>query len=125
DATQLGAEIAAQQLVMVAGDVDDTRAAERPAQQFLNDLMVPSIPPGAAPQPPAVDDVADQIEMIAFGVAKKIEQQGGLAAARAEVDIGYPDRPIADLASHHPTPWNVIEGLSAVYPINVTASLHE
>src|SRR5690606_24429000 len=114
DAAQFGAEIAAQQLVMVAGDVDDARAAKRLAQQFLYHLMVRSIPPGAAPQPPAVDDVADQIEMIALGVAEKVEQKSGLAAARTEVDIGYPDRPIADFASHHSTPWNVIEGLSAV-----------
>jgi hypothetical protein len=44
---------------------------------------------------PAVDDVADQIEVIGFVVPQEIEQILRLATGRAEVNIGDPDAPIA------------------------------
>ena len=43
-------------------------------------------------EPPAVDDVADQVEMLALVPLQEIEQQFGLAAARAEMDVRQEDR---------------------------------
>jgi hypothetical protein len=39
-------------------------------------------------QPPAVDDVADQIDRIRIVMAQEFEQEIGLAASRSEKNIG-------------------------------------
>ena len=39
-------------------------------------------------QLPAVDDVADQIDRVGIVIAQEVEQAFGLAAARAEMNIG-------------------------------------
>ena len=41
---------------------------------------------------PAVDDVADQIDRVGLVQAEEVEQQLGLAAARAEMDVGDEER---------------------------------
>lgn len=87
-------DIVAQRFVMVAGNVDDLGSFTRLAEQLLNDVVVALIPIDRLAQPPAVDDVADQVQVLGFGMAEKIEQELGLAAARAEVDIGDPDRAV-------------------------------
>jgi hypothetical protein len=48
----------------------------------------------AAPELPAVDDVADQIQMVGIVVPQKIQQIFDLAAGRSQVDVGDPDRTI-------------------------------
>ncbi|EHP44079.1 hypothetical protein OR16_05342 [Cupriavidus basilensis OR16] len=48
-------------------------------------------PVPAAAQLPAIDDVADQVELVRFIVLEEIEQVIGLAARRAEVNVGQPD----------------------------------
>jgi hypothetical protein len=47
-------------------------------------------------QPPAIDDVAHQIDRQRIVVAQEVEQIIGLAAARSEMDVRYPDRPILE-----------------------------
>jgi hypothetical protein len=49
----------------------------RPAQAFLH--------------VPEVDNVADQIELPAFGVLQEVEQELGLAGTQAEVGVRNPD----------------------------------
>ena len=46
----------------------------------------------ARSQPPPVDDVADQIDGIGVVVAQEVQQQIGLATARAEVNVGNEER---------------------------------
>src|SRR3546814_1294110 len=46
-------------------------------------------------EPPAVDDVADQIERLAIDVVEEVDQQIGIAAAGAEVDVADPHGAIA------------------------------
>ena len=43
-------------------------------------------------QLPAVDDVADEIDGLGVVVAQEVEQPFGLAAARAEMNIGNEER---------------------------------
>lgn len=49
-------------------------------------------PVPAAPQLPAVNDVAYQVQGFAVRVAQKIQQGLSLATRRAKMDIRYPDR---------------------------------
>ena len=45
---------------------------------------------------PAVDDVADQEDRVGIVVAQEVEKPLGLAAARAEMDVGEKQRANAD-----------------------------
>ena len=88
DAAEMRAVIAAQEFVVIAGDVDDARALAGLPQQFLHDVVVRLRPiPGRA-QRPAVDDVADEIDRFGFVTAEEVEQLVGLAAARSEMHVG-------------------------------------
>ncbi len=87
----------AAELVVIAGDVDDARALARLAQDFLHDVVVRLRPIPSAADLPAVDDVADEIKVVGFGVAEKIEEVMCLAAGSAEMQIGNPDRPESQL----------------------------
>jgi len=44
---------------MVAGQIDDSRALARLAQEFLHDVIMVLRPKPAGAQLPAIDDVAD------------------------------------------------------------------
>jgi hypothetical protein len=43
---------------------------------------------------PAIDDVADEIELVGLVVPQEIEEIVGLAAWRSQVNVGNPDRPV-------------------------------
>ena len=92
DAAEMRAVIVAQELVVIAGHVDDARALARLAQQLLHDVVVRLRPVPGRAQRPAVDDVADQIDGVGFVLAQEIEQLVGLAAARAEMHVGNEKR---------------------------------
>src|SRR5690606_30832181 len=82
-------------LVMVAGDIDDARAAPGALENPPDDIVVRRRPVELLLQPPAVDDVADEIERLAVGGIEEIDQQPSIAALGAEVDVADPDRAIA------------------------------
>src|SRR5581483_155813 len=91
-------EIVAQHLVVIPGDVDDLRALARLAEELLHHVVVQLVPVPRAAQAPAVDDVADEIEEVGLGVLEEIEEEAGLAAARAKMNVGDPDRAIPAIA---------------------------
>ena len=95
DAAELHVGIVAQRLVMVAGHIDHLGALARLAQQLLHHIVVALSPIPAAPEAPAVDDIADEIEIIGLGMLQEIEEEFGLAALGAEMDVADPDRTIA------------------------------
>jgi len=86
-AAELYLRVVAQPLVMVAGDVDDLGALARLAQHLLDDVVVALRPVPGATQPPTIDDVADEIEIVGLGVAQEIEQEFRLASARTQMDV--------------------------------------
>jgi hypothetical protein len=90
DIAQHQAGIAAQELVVIAGDVDHLGAALAHGQQPADHVAVRLGPVETAAQPPAVDDVADQIELVAVVALEKGRQVFGLAIAGAKVHIGNP-----------------------------------
>jgi hypothetical protein len=92
DAAEVVFHVAARELVVVAGHEHHTRALARLAQDLLDDVVVRLRPEPLAPQLPAVDDVAHQVQRLAFQVTQKVEQRLGPAAGRAEVHVGYPGR---------------------------------
>ena len=104
DAAEMRALERPQELVVVAGDVDDARALAALAQQLLDHVIVRLRPVPGAAQPPAVDDVADQIDRLGVVVAQEIEQELGLRRLRAEMDVGDEQRTefAGCVASHAP-----------------------
>ncbi len=94
-AAHLRLDVIAQPFVVVARHVDDLGALARLAQQLLHHVVVLLRPVPRFAQPPAIDHVADEIEIFRFVVAQEIEQKLGLAAARAEMHVGNPDGAVA------------------------------
>ena len=68
DAAEMHTLELARELVMVAGDVGDAGALARLAQQFLHDVIVALRPVPAPPQPPAIDDIADEVDDVSIVV---------------------------------------------------------
>src|SRR6185312_1761194 len=88
DTAEMRAVEVAQELVVVAWDVDHARALARLAQELLHDVVVGRGPVPVGTQRPAVDDVADEVDGVRVVVPQKVEQAFGLTAAGAEVHVG-------------------------------------
>lgn len=101
----------ARTLVVVARDVDYLGALPCLAQDLLDDVVVRWVPVPPALQLPAIDDVADQIQVSRFGTAEKFQQRRRLAPRGAEVDIRDPDGAETQRAWRSATVWR---DLSAV-----------
>jgi hypothetical protein len=91
-------DIAPCELVMVAGNEDDAHTFSRLAQDLLHHIVVQLRPVPGAPQLPAVDDVAHQVQRVALDVAQEVEQRLRLTPRGAEMQIGDPDG--ADINLH-------------------------
>src|SRR6202011_1641606 len=88
DAAEMGAVIVSQELVVIAGDIDDLGALARLAQHFLHEVVVRlrTVPVGS--QRPAIDDIADEIDGIGIMAAEKVQQSFGLGTAGPRADGG-------------------------------------
>ncbi len=75
---------------MVSRDVNHARAFAGFAQDLLDDIVVLLRPIEATPQLPEIDQIADDVERLHLIVTEEIEKGGGIAAARAEMEIGNP-----------------------------------
>src|SRR5215475_9770942 len=92
DAAEVGTVVIAQELVMIARNVEQANSFARLAQQLLHDVVVKLRPiPGGA-ELPAVDDVADQIDGFGLVMAQEVEKLLGLATARSEMDVRQKQR---------------------------------
>jgi hypothetical protein len=87
DAAEVRADVVAQELVVVPGQVDQARSFPHLAQELLHHVVVGLWPVPAGPEAPAVDDVADEVDHVRVVVPEKVEQQLGLAPPRPEMDV--------------------------------------
>jgi len=94
DAAEMRAVIAAQEFVVVAGDIDEPRALAALAQELLHHVVVRLRPVPRRAQRPAVDDVADEVDGVGVVPAQEIEELVGLAAAGAEMNVRDEERAI-------------------------------
>ena len=95
DAPEAAEGEVAENLVVIAGDVDDAGPLAGLAQQFLDDVVVGLVPVPGALEAPAVEDVADQVEEVGIGLLEEIEKKLGIAAAGTQMDIRNPDGAVA------------------------------
>ncbi len=94
DPAEVQAGELAEHLIMIARDIDDPGPAMRALQNAPDDVIVRGRPVELLLQPPAINDVADQVHRLAVGVVEEVDQQLGIAPLGAEVDIADPDRAI-------------------------------
>ena len=71
DAAEIVGDITARELVVIAGHEDHACALAGLAQDLLHHVVVALRPVPRSAQLPAVDDVADQVQRLAFGVAQE------------------------------------------------------
>jgi hypothetical protein len=81
-----------QAFVVIACDVDDLRFLTALAKQFLDQNVVAVLPVPLVFELPAVDEIADEIEIAAIDFAEEIQQHIHLGVLCAEVNVGDPDR---------------------------------
>ena len=93
DLAEISAEIFAQELVVIARQHNDTRAARRLVEQILDELVVDRRPVPGARQPPAIDDVADQIDRVGLMVAEEVDQLADTGRTHAEMHVAEEQRP--------------------------------
>jgi hypothetical protein len=87
DAAEMRAVIIAQELIVVAGQIDETGALAGLAQKLLYHVIMRLRPIPALAQLPTVDNVADQINRVRIMITQEVEKPFSLAAARAEMNI--------------------------------------
>ena len=128
DAAEMGAVIVPQELVVIAGDVDDLGALARLAQHLLHEIVVRLRPVPVGLQRPAVDDIADQVDGVGVVGAEEVQQSVGLRAAGSEMDVGDKQSakaPFRQLVTHSVIPMReqLIDSRDSVmtrHPLGVT-----
>ena len=90
-----GAEFHAHELlnefVVVAGNVNHLGLLAAFAEQFLDERVVVLAPEPAELQLPAVDEIADEVEVFAVHHTQKVQQFINAGVPGAEMDVGNPD----------------------------------
>src|SRR6202035_3550600 len=81
DPTEGQAEELTGEFIVVARNKHHPRAAPNLAQQFLDDVVMRLRPVPAGAEPPAVDDVADEVNGVGLDMAQHIQDKMGLATA--------------------------------------------
>lgn len=92
DAAEVVNHVAARKFVVGAWHESHTRALAGLAQHLLKDIVVGLWPVPLASQLPAIDDVADKKQRVALGALQEVQRCPGLAAGRAKVQVGNPER---------------------------------
>jgi hypothetical protein len=72
-------------LVVVAGQIHHLGAVLGARQQPMQDMLMRVRPEPSLAQAPAVDDVADQIQVVGLDVLQEIQQTISLATSSTEV----------------------------------------
>ncbi len=83
------------QLIVISRNVNYAGALAGFAQNFLDHVVVLLWPINCPPQRPDVDQVAHDVQRVEVGLAQKVQQRSGVAAARAQVHVGNPRGAIA------------------------------
>ncbi len=91
-AAEIEAGELAEHLIVISGDVDHARTATGAFHDPPDDIAMFGRPVEFFLQSPPVDDVADQVDRLAIGVVEEIDQQFGIAALGAQMDIRNPYR---------------------------------
>ena len=84
-------------VVVVAGGVDDLGAARGVLEDAADDVVVLGRPVPAGPEPPAVDDVADEVELLTADLLQEARQVLGPSALGAQVRVADPHRSVFEL----------------------------
>jgi len=92
DAAKPHADKLLDEFVVIAADVNDLGVLAALAEQLLNEHVIVIAPEPAVLELPAVNKVADDVEVFAIHQAQEIQQLGDAGVARAEVDVRNPNR---------------------------------
>ena len=91
DTIELPADIIAQHFIMIAGYIDDASALPGFLDHLPDQLIIKGRPVPAGFHFPDVDNIANQIKIIAFHMAQKIQQICYLRITGPQMYIGDPN----------------------------------
>ena len=83
-----------EKFVVIAGDVGDLSPMTAFAEQFLNQDVVFVAPKPFVLQLPAVNQVANDVKVLAFAPAQKLQQSVHLRVAHSQMNVRNPNRTI-------------------------------
>ena len=83
--------VIAERPVVIAGNVDDPRAVLGLAENRADDVVMRLRPVETARQAPHVDDVADEVDLLALDAAQEVEQEFRAASLETKMDVGDED----------------------------------
>jgi hypothetical protein len=78
---------AAQKLIVVSRNIDHTRTFPAFAQYLLNHIIMELRPVPRPLQPPAIGDIAHQVDRLCVIVLQKVQQQVSLTAPGTQVNV--------------------------------------
>jgi hypothetical protein len=106
---------------VIAGDIGDLHALAGLPQKLLDNVVVGLRPVPGSAQPPAVDDVADQVDGLGLMMAQEIDQELGLGRLRPEMDVGDEERSEAAgfVAGHRISDRLSLPGYAAIHATGV------
>ena len=109
DAAEMRSGVGAHHLVVVAGNDDDPGAGLGLGEEGLDHVVVRLRPVPAAPDPPAVEDIAHEVVGVGFVATEEVEQQVRLASRRSEMDVRQEYCAVFHQVSRHSCfgAWNI------------------
>ena len=84
---KLKVDIVPGKFVMIAGNENYSGALPCLSQKLLNDVIMFLGPIPALPKAPAVDNIPDEVKIVAFGASQKIEQEIRLASGCTQMNV--------------------------------------
>ena len=86
-APEVEAEEVTQELIVIADKVGDLGLLAVQAEHLLDDRVGVGVPPPPAAQLPAIDDVPDEVEMVALDRLEERQEGLGLAVSAPQVEV--------------------------------------
>ncbi len=87
DAAKMRTLKIAQELIVVAGNINDCRALAAFAQKFLHNIVVFLWPMPVASQTPAINDITNQIDRFSIMATQEVQQKFGLSRFGAKMHV--------------------------------------
>ena len=87
DATERYTQKMSRRLIIIAGNIGHESTLARFSQNLLHDVIMRLVPIPATPQCPAINNIADQIQILRFGATQELRQFFSLTSRCAQMQV--------------------------------------
>ena len=94
DPAEAAADEGSETLVVVSRNIDDLGALARLAQKLLDDVVMFLTPRPVPLQPPSIDDVANQVQVVGLRMLQEVQQKIDITSTSPKMNVRDKDRTI-------------------------------